>query len=52
MTLVEEIRSVGDVLLVVRGQTVSDQLIDRLANLAPGFVREPVRVYDAQPSGR
>jgi response regulator RpfG family c-di-GMP phosphodiesterase len=48
MTLAEDVRSTGGVLLVARGQRVSDQLVERLANLAPGFVHEPLRTYDAE----
>jgi hypothetical protein len=47
MTLAEEVRNVGGVLLVARGQDVTEQLIERLRNLSPGFVQEPVRVHDA-----
>ena len=46
MTLADDVRSVGGVLLVARGQRVSDQLIQRLVNLAAGFVREPLRILD------
>jgi response regulator RpfG family c-di-GMP phosphodiesterase len=48
MTLADEVRSVGGVLLVALGQDVTDQLIERLRNLSPGFVQEPVRVHDAR----
>lgn len=48
MTFAEDVRSTGGVLLVARGQRVSDQLIDRLANLSPGFVHEPLRAVDAE----
>jgi response regulator RpfG family c-di-GMP phosphodiesterase len=44
MMLVEDVRSVGGVLLVARGQRVTEQLIERLMNLTTGFVREPLRV--------
>ena len=47
MTLADEVRNVGGVLLVARGQDVTEQLIERLRNLSPGFVQEPVRVHDA-----
>lgn len=47
MTLVEDVRSVGGVLLVACGQRVSDQLIERLMNLTTGFVREPLRVTNS-----
>jgi CheY-like chemotaxis protein len=47
MMLVEDVRSVGGVLLVVRGQRVTDQLIERLMNLTTGFVREPLRASEA-----
>jgi response regulator RpfG family c-di-GMP phosphodiesterase len=46
--LVEDVRSVGGVLLVARGQRVTDQLIERLMNLTTGFVHEPLRVSEAE----
>lgn len=46
MTLADDVRSAGGVLLVARGQRVSEQLIDRLANLNEGFVHEPLRVFE------
>lgn len=45
--LVEDVRSVGGVLLVARGQRVTDQLIERVMNLTTGFVHEPRRVSEA-----
>jgi response regulator RpfG family c-di-GMP phosphodiesterase len=46
--LVEDVRSVGGVLLVARGQRVTDQLIERLMNLTTGFVHEPLRVSETE----
>jgi response regulator RpfG family c-di-GMP phosphodiesterase len=46
--LVEDVRSVGGVLLVARGQRVTEQLIERLMNLTTGFVHEPLRVSVAE----
>jgi response regulator RpfG family c-di-GMP phosphodiesterase len=43
MVLMTDVWSRSGVLLVARGYTVSDGLIQRLRNLAPG-VREPIRV--------
>jgi response regulator RpfG family c-di-GMP phosphodiesterase len=48
MTFAEDVRSATGVLLVARGQRVSDQLIDRLVNLSANFVHEPLRVFDAE----
>lgn len=48
MTFAEDVRSATGVLLVARGQQVSDQLIDRLVNLNPGFVKEPLRAFNAE----
>lgn len=50
MILADDVRSVGGVLLVARGQRVSDQLIDRLMNLSEGFVHEPLRVARGEQS--
>ena len=47
MTLAADVRSVGEVLLVARGQPVTEQLIERIANLRKGFVHEPLRVFAA-----
>jgi response regulator RpfG family c-di-GMP phosphodiesterase len=45
MTLADDVRSVTGSLLVVSGQDVTEQLIERLGNLATGMVREPLRAY-------
>lgn len=45
MILADDVRSVTGSLLVVCGQDVTEQLVERLANLATGVVREPLRVY-------
>jgi response regulator RpfG family c-di-GMP phosphodiesterase len=50
MTLADDVRSLGGSLLVARGQRVSDQLIERLGNLSSGAVREPLRVFEADPA--
>lgn len=47
MVLADEVRSVEGDLLLARGQTVTQRLIDRLDNLGEGAVRAPLRVYDA-----
>jgi response regulator RpfG family c-di-GMP phosphodiesterase len=44
MTLADDVRNLTGGLLVVRGQPVSEQLIDRLANFSSRVVREPLRV--------
>jgi response regulator RpfG family c-di-GMP phosphodiesterase len=45
MILADDVRGVTGNLLVVCGHDVTEQLIERLANLATGTVREPLRVY-------
>ncbi len=49
MLLVDDVRSVSGSLLIARGHTVTDQLIERLVNLGPGAVREPLLVLDVEP---
>ncbi len=46
MTLAGDVRTVAGGLLVARGHTVTEQLIERLANLRGGQIREPLRVID------
>lgn len=50
MTLADDVRSVSGPLLIARGHVATDQLIARLWNLGPGFVREPLLVIDSQPA--
>jgi response regulator RpfG family c-di-GMP phosphodiesterase len=50
MRLADDAHSSTGVLLVARGQHVSEQLIERLRNLSPGVVREPLRVFPAEGS--
>jgi response regulator RpfG family c-di-GMP phosphodiesterase len=45
MMLADDVRHSSGSLLVARGHTVNDQLIDRLDNLPSGSVREPIRVF-------
>ncbi len=47
MTLAEDVRSTDGELLVARGQLVNEQLIERLANLSPDAIRQPLHVIDA-----
>ena len=49
MTLADDVRTLAGGLLVARGHTVTDQLIERLANLRAGGVREPLRVIESDP---
>ena len=49
MTLGDDVRSTSGSLLIARGHMVTDQLIERLANLGSGSVREPLLVLDAEP---
>jgi hypothetical protein len=44
MLLVEDVRSRAGTLLVARGLAVSAGLIERMKNLPPGTVKEPIRV--------
>ncbi len=48
MLLGDDVRSVSGSLLVGRGSTVTDQLIERLVNLGPGAVREPLLVLNLE----
>jgi response regulator RpfG family c-di-GMP phosphodiesterase len=48
MTLADDVRNVGGGLLVVRGQPVTEQLIDRLANFSAKAVRGPLRVFEPE----
>lgn len=45
MTLADDVRSVSGSLLVARGQQVTDHLLERLGNLSPGLVHEPILVF-------
>jgi len=45
MTLVDDARTRTDQLLVASGQPVTERLVELLANLGPGQVREPLRVF-------
>ena len=49
MTLADDLYSTAGSLVVARGQGVTDELIERLANLGHGFVREPFLVLDCGP---
>jgi response regulator RpfG family c-di-GMP phosphodiesterase len=48
MTLADDVRNISGGLLVVRGQPVTYQLIDRLTNVSARVVREPLRVLDPE----
>jgi response regulator RpfG family c-di-GMP phosphodiesterase len=50
MTLADDVRTLAGGLLVARGYTVTDQLIERLENLNAGGVREPLRVIEYDPA--
>ncbi|MGO9788772.1 MAG: HD domain-containing phosphohydrolase [Solirubrobacteraceae bacterium] len=51
MVLADNVRTIRGTLVIARGQTVTGQQIERLANLEAGYVREPllVRLRRAQP---
>ena len=44
MVFADDVRSRTNTLLVARGQTVTQGLIERMKNLPPGQVKEPIRV--------
>jgi response regulator RpfG family c-di-GMP phosphodiesterase len=49
MTLAGDVRSAAGQLLIAHGQEASEGLIERLRNLAEGFVREPLRIFEPVP---
>lgn len=46
MTLADDVRSIRDELLLARGQSVTERLVERLRNLGANGIREPVRVFE------
>jgi hypothetical protein len=44
MVFADDVRSRTNTLLVARGQTVTPGIIERMRNLPPGHVKEPVRM--------
>jgi hypothetical protein len=50
MGLADDVRGESGHLLVARGQRVTDQLIERLANLDARMVKEPLRVFADEAS--
>jgi hypothetical protein len=50
MTLADDVRSAAGQLLIAHGHDASEGLIERLRNLADGFVREPLRIFVSVPS--
>jgi response regulator RpfG family c-di-GMP phosphodiesterase len=46
MTLADDVRSTTGQLLIARGHDSTEGLVERLRNLAEGFVREPLLVFD------
>jgi response regulator RpfG family c-di-GMP phosphodiesterase len=49
MTLAGDARDRRGALLIARGSTVTDELLDRLRNLYPGGVCEPLRILEETP---
>jgi response regulator RpfG family c-di-GMP phosphodiesterase len=49
MTLAGDVRSAAGQLLIAHGHEASEGLIERLRNLAEGFVREPLRIFEPVP---
>jgi response regulator RpfG family c-di-GMP phosphodiesterase len=50
MRLADDVRGSGGHLLVARGQRVTDQVVERLANLDGRMIKQPLRVFDEAPS--
>lgn len=48
MTLAEDARNINDGLLVARGQVVTEQMIERLSNLASDAIRQPLTVIEVE----
>jgi hypothetical protein len=46
MTLADDVRSTTGHLLIARGHDSTEGLVERLRNLADGYVREPLLVFD------
>ena len=49
MVLADDVYSTAGTLVIARGHGVTDELIERVANLGHGFVREPILVLDVEP---
>lgn len=45
MTFADDVRTAHGGLLVARGQPVTEHLVERLDNFAPGVISEPLRVF-------
>jgi response regulator RpfG family c-di-GMP phosphodiesterase len=46
MKLADDVRSAAGQLLIAHGNEASQGLLERLSNLADGFVREPLRIFE------
>jgi response regulator RpfG family c-di-GMP phosphodiesterase len=46
MTLADDVRSTAGHLLIARGHDSTEGLVERLRNLADGYVREPLLIFD------
>ena len=51
MTFAEDVRHRGGTLLIARGYKVTGALLERLAHIPRGQVREPLRVIAGSPLG-
>jgi hypothetical protein len=49
MTLADDVRSAAGQLLIAHGHEANEGLIECLRNLADGFVREPLRIFESLP---
>lgn len=46
MTLADDVRSAAGQLLIAHGHQANEGLIERLRNLADGYIREPLRIFE------
>jgi hypothetical protein len=49
MTLADDVRSNAGQLLIARDHEATDGLVELVRNLAEGFVREPLLIFDRLP---
>ena len=50
MMLADDVQTIDGALIVARGQTVTDELVERLGNLGGAFISQPLLVLDVEPS--
>jgi hypothetical protein len=49
MKLADDVRSAAGQLLIAHGHEANQGLIERLSNLADGYIREPLRIFELIP---